>query len=70
MQDLTFFYESASLDVKLQDKKFIHPFFHLFVCFFDCSCNSIVHVYLMHVFKKKKKKKRKKKKSHAGPVEE
>ena len=51
MQDLIFFYESASLDVKLQDKKFIHPFFHLFVCFFDRSCNSIVHVYLMRMFK-------------------
>ena len=34
MQDLNFYNGSAYLDVKLQGKKFIHPFFHLFVSFF------------------------------------
>ena len=36
MKDVNFYNGSASLDVKLQGKCFIHPLFHLFVSFFLC----------------------------------
>ena len=39
MQDVNFYNGSASLDVKLQGKSLIHPFFHLFVYFLVRSCD-------------------------------
>ena len=56
---MNFYNESASLDVKLQGKMFINPFFHLFA--FLCSLvRSFVHIECVCLRKQT---------SHAGSVE-
>ena len=62
---MCFYNGPASLDLKIQGKGFIHPFFHLLICCFFFVLfftHVIIRTYQVHVFMKKM--------SHAGPEEE
>ena len=59
---MNFYNGSASSDVKLQGKRFIHPFFHLCVYFFVCSSNRLCIPSVCVCLREKK--------SHAGLLEE
>ena len=54
-------YNGSALDVKVQGKSLINPFFFIYL-FVSLYAHASVRAYRVHVFKKQKKKKKKKKK--------